>query len=229
MSVPQRPSVPVDVGRGSVQETPTLAPDQGSDVSPQAGLQGVVQESPAAGMQGAVPAQQDSPAPVSEQALQTGMALVQSPHIQSAMQAIQGAAKDFETQGAEAFRAPGVTQALGMAFEPLIAQSVGQPLGNGQVIGQATLADLVLTDRNTLRLKLVIQPVNEQTGEPGAPYEAWLTENRIPESQGGQPMELTREEVMQSIQGLSEIAALQQESPDQIDALRARPLHALMR
>lgn len=162
------------------------------------------------------------------EALQVGRKLVESPNIQSALQALQQAAQAFPEKGPDAFRDPAVTQALGMAFAPLIEQSIGQPLGNGMVVGQVQLADTELTPANTLKLKLMVQPVNEQTGEPGQPYEAWLTENRIPEANGGKAMELTAEEVQQTIQGLGEIAKLQQQSPDQIQQMRAKPLYDLM-
>ena len=162
------------------------------------------------------------------EALQVGRKLVESPNIQPALQALQQAAQAFPEKGPEAFRDPAVTQALGMAFAPLIEQSVGQPLGDGMVVGQVQLADTELTPNNTLKLKLMVQPVNEQTGEPGQPYEAWLTENRIPEANGGKAMELTAEEVQQTIQGLGEIAKLQQQSPDQIQQMRAKPLFDLM-
>ena len=162
------------------------------------------------------------------EALQMGRKLVESPHVQPALQALQQAAQAFPEKGPEAFRDPAVTQALGMAFAPLIEQSVGQPLGNGMVVGQVQLSDTELTPANTLKLKLMVQPVDERTGEPGEPYEAWLTENRIPEANGGKAMELTAEEVQQTIAGLGEIAKLQQQSPDQIQQMRAKPLYDLM-
>ena len=178
--------------------------------------------------QGQMPAGLEQMQQLPPEALQMGRKLVESPHIQPALQALQQAAQAFPEKGPEAFRDPAVTQALGMAFAPLIEQSVGQPLGNGMVVGQVQLADTELTPANTLKLKLMVQPVNEQTGEPGQPYEAWLTENRIPEAHGGKAMELTAEEVQQTIQGLGEIAKLQQQAPEQIQQMRAKPLYDLM-
>ncbi len=147
---------------------------------------------------------------------ETAMSLVANPNVGPALQQLQKAGQAFQSQGEAAFRNPETLQALSLALKPIIGQSIGSPLNDQERVGDVQIADLIPTGRDTMQVKLLVQPVTEDGQPSREPYEAMLTEGRVPEQQGGKPRELTQQEVQQAIQGLAQIHQLQQQFPDDI-------------
>lgn len=149
-------------------------------------------------------------------AAEAAMGMVSNPDVGPALMQLQKSAQAFPQQGQQAFRNPETLQALSLALKPIIGQSKGSSLGNGEIVGDVSIADLIPTDRGTMLVKLLIQPTDEG-GEPTRdPYEAMLTDGRIPEAQGGKPRELTQQEVQQALQTLAKVYQIQQQYPDDI-------------
>jgi hypothetical protein len=147
---------------------------------------------------------------------ETAMSLVANPNVGPALQQLQKAGQAFQSQGEAAFRNPETLQALSLALKPIIGQSIGSPLNEQERVGDVQIADLIPTGRDTMQVKLLVQPVTEDGQPSREPYEAMLTEGRVPEQQGGKPRELTQQEVQQAIQGLAQIHQMQQQFPDDI-------------
>jgi len=147
---------------------------------------------------------------------ETAMSLVANPNVGPALQQLQKAGQAFQSQGEAAFRNPETLQALSLALKPIIGQSIGSPLNDQERVGDVQIADLIPTGRDTMQVKLLVQPVTEDGQPSREPYEAMLTEGRVPEQQGGKPRELTQQEVQQAIKGLAQIHQMQQQFPDDI-------------
>lgn len=160
---------------------------------------------------------------------ETGISLVANPHVPQALQILQQAAAAFPQQGEAAFRNPATIQAMSLAFQPLLEQSVGSELGDDLKVGAVELADMVPTPGG-MRLKVRVTPMDEDSGQLGEPYEAWLTEGRVPLAVGGKPLELSRQDVAAAIEGLKRVATFQTQHPELVgkvqEALMARlPAH----
>lgn len=151
-----------------------------------------------------------------DMAAEAAMGLISNPNIGPALQVLQQAGQEFQTKGQAAFRNPQTLEALTLALKPIIGQSIGSPLGDGEMVGDVAIADLIPTERNTMQVKLLVQPTDEDGQPTREPYEAMLTEARVPEAQGGKPRELTQPEVQQMIQQLAQVYQLQQQYPDDV-------------
>ena len=151
-----------------------------------------------------------------DMAAEAAMGLISNPNVGPALQVLQQAAQAFPEQGQNAFRNPQTLEALTLALKPIIGQSIGSPLGDDEVVGDVAIADLIPTDRQTMQVKLLVQPTDEDGQPTREPYEAMLTEGRVPEAQGGKPRELTQQEVQQMIQQLAQVYQLQQQYPDDV-------------
>ena len=153
--------------------------------------------------------------PISGEQFETGISLVANPHVPEALQVLQQAAQAFQQQGEAAFRNPATIRAMSLAFQPLLEQSVGTELSDDMKVGSVELADMVPTP-NGMRLRVRITPMDEDSGQLGEPYEAWLTEGRVPEAAGGKPLELSRQDVAAAIEGLKQVADFQRKHPDMV-------------
>jgi len=151
-----------------------------------------------------------------DMAAEAAMGLISNPNIGPALQVLQQAGQEFQTKGQAAFRNPETLQALTLALKPIIGQSIGSPLGDDEIVGDVAIADLIPTERNTMQVKLLVQPTDEDGQPTREPYEAMLTEGRVPEAKGGKPRELTQPEVQQMIQQLAQVYQLQQQYPEDV-------------
>lgn len=151
-----------------------------------------------------------------DMAAEAAMGLVSNPNLGPALQVLQQAAQEFQTKGQAAFRNPQTLEALTLGMKSIIGQSICSPLGDGEVVGDVAIADLIPTDRQTMQVKLLVQPTDEDGQPTRDPYEAMLTEARAPEAQGGKPRELTQQEVQQIIQQMAQAYQLRQEYPDDV-------------
>lgn len=150
---------------------------------------------------------------------EAAMGLISNPSVGPALQVLQQAAQQFPTKGQSAFRNPQTLEALSLALKPIIGQSIGSPLGEGEVVGDVSIADLIPTDHDTMLVKLLVQPTDESGQPTRDPYEAMLTDGRVPESKGGKPRELTKPEVQQALQSLAKVYQIQQQFPDDISRI----------
>lgn len=151
-----------------------------------------------------------------DMAAEAAMGLISNPNIGPALHVLQQAGQEFQTKGQAAFRNPQTLEALTLALKPIIGQSIGSPLGDGEVVGDVAIADLIPTERQTMQVKLLVQPTDEDGQPTRDPYEAMLTEGRVPEVKGGKPRELTQPEVQQMIQQLAQVYQLQQQYPEDV-------------
>jgi hypothetical protein len=216
----------MNLGLAQVQQSPAMPPEIAQDPAQTAMPQQMPEQMPPEQMPQQIHPMdryaEEAPEEMDPGA-ETALGLAANPNVEPAVMKLQQAAQAFPQQGEQAFRNPEVVQALNLAFQPLIAQSVGSPLSENEIVGDAQLADIELTPRKTLALMLQVQPIDAQTREPSRePYLAPLTEGRQPLAQGGKPLELNQQQVMQAIQGLAQIAQFQKAHPEVVQQIQAQ-------
>lgn len=144
------------------------------------------------------------------------MGLITNPHLGDALQQLEMAAQAYPEQGDAAFRNPETLQAIGLALKSFIGQSKGSPLGEDERVGDAEVVDIAPTGRDTLQVRLRVQPEDHYGQRSRDPYEAMLTNGRVPEAAGGQVLELSKQDVAQLIQSMQKAYQLQQSHPEEV-------------